>query len=105
MAKHALTDAVLKLHGISPLVQVVLTPEDVGGVGKERPDIYLEAARRLGVTAAECVVFEDTLHAIETALSAGFTVWAIDEPFQPGRHDIKASCHRYIHSFKELLHD
>ena len=31
--------------------------------GKTRPDIYLEAARRLGTAPAETVVFEDALHA------------------------------------------
>ena len=105
MTDHALADAVLEHHGITPLVQAVLTPEDVGGVGKERPDIYFEAARRLGVPADRCVVFEDTLYAIETAAGAGFTVWAIDEPHQQSRRAIEAACHRYVHSFKELLLD
>ena len=105
MTNHALADIVLAHHGITPLVQAVLTPEDVGGVGKDRPDIYLEAARRLGMPVADCVVFEDTLFAIETAVSAGFTVWAIDEPLQQGRRDIQTACHRYVRSFKELLLD
>ncbi len=105
MTNHALADAVLAHHGITPLVEVVLTPEDVGGVGKDRPDIYLEAARRLGVPATECIVFEDTLLAIETAANAGFTVWGIDEPLQQGRRDIQTACHRYVHSFRELLDD
>ncbi len=105
MTNHALADTVLAHHGITPLVQTVLTPEDVGGIGKERPDIYYEAARRLGVPATECIVFEDTLFAIETAANAGFTVWAIDEPLQQSRCDIQTVCHRYVHSFKELLDD
>ena len=105
MTNHALADAVLAHHGIAPLVGAVLTPEDVGGIGKERPDIYFEAARRLGAPVHECVVFEDTLFAIETAASAGFTVWGVDEPLQQSQRHIQAACHRYVHSFKELLHD
>lgn len=105
MTNHALADAVLAHHDITSLVQTVLTPEDVGGVGKDRPDIYLEAARRLGMPADQCVVFEDTLFAMKTAAKAGFTVWAIDEPLQQGRREIETTCHRYIHSFKELLGD
>lgn len=38
---------------------------------KEDPDIYLEAARRLGVEAQACVVFEDILPAVLTARGAG----------------------------------
>lgn len=103
MTTHVLADAVLAHHGITPLVQTVLTPEDVGGIGKEQPDIYLEAARRLSAPANRCVVFEDTLFAIKTAAQAGFTVWAVDEPLQQGRREIENTCHRYINSFKELL--
>lgn len=45
--------------------------------GKTRPDIYLEAARRLGTAPAETVVFEDALHAAKTAREAGFRVCGI----------------------------
>ena len=45
--------------------------------GKTRPDIYLEAARRLGTTPAETVVFEDALHAARTAHEAGFRVCGV----------------------------
>lgn len=45
--------------------------------GKTRPDIYLEAARQLGITPAETVVFEDALHAAKTAREAGFRVCGI----------------------------
>ena len=105
MTTHTLADAVLAHHGISSLVQLVLTPEDVGGIGKDRPDIYLEAARRMNTPVNQCVVFEDTLFAMRTAAGAGFTVWAVDEPLQQGRREIETTCHRYISSFKELLYD
>lgn len=45
--------------------------------GKTRPDIYLEAARRLGTVPAETVVFEDALHAARTAYEAGFRVCGV----------------------------
>ena len=41
---------------------------------KEFPDIYLEAAARLGVAPEACVVFEDLLAAMHTAREAGMTV-------------------------------
>jgi beta-phosphoglucomutase family hydrolase len=38
---------------------------------KPEPDVFLEAARRLGVSAAACVVFEDTDIGLEAARRAG----------------------------------
>jgi HAD superfamily hydrolase (TIGR01509 family) len=38
---------------------------------KPEPDVFLEAARRLGVNAAACVVFEDTDIGLEAARRAG----------------------------------
>lgn len=50
------------------------------GVYKERPDIYLEAARRLGADISECAVFEDAEYCAETSRKAGFfTVGVRDE--------------------------
>lgn len=45
--------------------------------GKTRPDIYLEAARRLGTDPARTVVFEDALHAAQTAHDGGFPVCGV----------------------------
>ncbi len=39
--------------------------------GKPEPDIYVEAARRLGVVAAECVALEDSEPGVRAALAAG----------------------------------
>ena len=40
---------------------------------KPEPDVFLEAARRLGVEPARCVVFEDTELGLEAARRAGMT--------------------------------
>lgn len=50
---------------------------DAVGVGKSRPDVYLEAARRLGAQPCETAVYEDALFAAETARDAGFYVAAV----------------------------
>ena len=50
--------------------EFMLTIEDVG-VPKYEPDIYLEAAKRLSLTAGECMVFEDAPYAGVTAKKAG----------------------------------
>src|SRR4051812_13921380 len=42
--------------------------------GKPAPDIFIEAARRLGVAAAQCVVVEDSLPGCQAAIAAGMAV-------------------------------
>ena len=50
------------------------------GVGKDRPDVFREAARLLGTVPAETAVYEDALFAARTAKEAGFyTVGVYDD--------------------------
>ncbi len=49
--------------------------------GKPAPDVYLEAARRIGLDASECIVFEDGTSGIRAANSAGAgAVYAVYSP-------------------------
>lgn len=50
--------------------------------GKPAPDVFIEAARRLGVDPAECLVFEDAPMGIEAAQAAGMRVVALTTSFQ-----------------------
>ncbi|MEP7053591.1 MAG: HAD family phosphatase [Pseudomonadota bacterium] len=56
--------------GVTDLFPVVVTAEDVAH-GKPAPDLFLLAAQRMGVAAADCLVFEDSLLGIEAANRAG----------------------------------
>ena len=58
--------------GIDGWVDTVTSPSD-GLRGKPHPDIFLEAARRLGVASADCVVFEDAPLGVEAARRAGMS--------------------------------
>ena len=49
--------------------------------GKPAPDVYLEAARRLGVDARRCAAVEDSASGIRAAYAAGMRVIAY-----PNRH-------------------
>ena len=65
--------------------------------GKTRPDIYLEAARRLGTVPAETVVFEDALHAARTAHEAGFRVCGVwDVSAEEDQAALKALADWYV---------
>ena len=52
------------------LFEYVVTADDVER-GKPAPDVYLEAARRMQVDPARCVVFEDSDEGLEAARRAG----------------------------------
>ena len=62
--------ATLESLGLLPLFDAVVTSEDYVS-GKPAPDPYLEAARRLGVDPAGCLVFEDTEIGRQSANAAG----------------------------------
>ena len=62
--------------GVDRWVETVVSPAD-GLRGKPHPDIFLEAARRLGVAAADCLVFEDAPLGVEAARRGGMRAVAL----------------------------
>lgn len=62
----------LKAAGL-PIPRVLITAEDVEQ-GKPKPDCYLLAAKRLGVSCTDCLIFEDAEIGIAAALSSGGTL-------------------------------
>lgn len=60
----------LELMHLDQLFPVVVTPEDVAH-GKPAPDMFLLAAKKMGVPAARCLVFEDAEPGIQAAEAAG----------------------------------
>ena len=66
------------------LFDVVVCGREVAR-GKDHPDIYLEAARRLGVTPESCCVFEDIQPGVMSAHRAGMRAVALrcEDPRQP----------------------
>jgi HAD superfamily hydrolase (TIGR01509 family) len=60
----------LELSGLAPLFKVVVTADDVVH-GKPAPDMFLLAARQMGVAAGKCLVFEDAEPGMRAAEAAG----------------------------------
>ena len=68
--------------------------------GKPAPDIFLLAAKRLGVDPAECLVFEDAPTGTEAALAAGMSVVVVPDPNMDHCHYKNAS--QIISSLKDF---
>lgn len=60
----------LELSGLAPLFKVVISADDVVH-GKPAPDMFLLAARRMGVAPEKCLVFEDAEPGMRAAEAAG----------------------------------
>ncbi|CAN5294340.1 HAD family hydrolase [soil metagenome] len=63
--------------GLAARFPVAVLGEDVAN-GKPAPDIFIEAARRLGVDPKRCIVMEDSLNGLRGAIAAGCAVIAIE---------------------------
>ena len=72
-ATQAICRKTLSSLGLLDYFQHVVTADDVKH-GKPAPDIFLEAARRIGVPPASCYAFEDGDLGIQSARDAGMTV-------------------------------
>ena len=70
--------------------------------GKPAPDVYLEAARRLGVDPRRCAAVEDSHNGIRSAKAAGMRVVAIPNPHFPPDEDALAQADVVLRSIDEL---
>ena len=83
-SNRALIDRVLELSRLARWFRVTVSSEEVAR-GKPAPDVYLEAARRLGVDPARAAAVEDSHNGIRAARAAGMAVIAIpNAQFPPG---------------------
>jgi HAD superfamily hydrolase (TIGR01509 family) len=98
-APRRLIAAVLEATGLAPRFSAFVSSEEVPR-GKPSPDVYLEAARQIGVRAA-CAAVEDSSNGIRAAAAAGMTVIAIPNPVYPPRPDALALCAKIARSAEE----
>jgi HAD superfamily hydrolase (TIGR01509 family) len=81
---------VLDRFALSPLLDTVVSADDVGGKTKPAPDIYLEAAARLELPTVECLAIEDSAIGVLAAKRAGFKVAAYRSAHNQGQ-DLSAA--------------
>jgi len=82
-------DLVLELADLGRFFGATVSSEEVAR-GKPAPDVYLEAAARLGVEPPRCAAVEDSHNGIRSAASAGMAVIAIpNRMFPPDRQALE----------------
>jgi HAD superfamily hydrolase (TIGR01509 family) len=89
-AHRAVIDVALGATGLDEVLQVIVSADEMAH-GKPAPDVYLEAARRLGVSPGACLVVEDSLNGVLAARAAGMTVVLVPNgsiPPAPGTEEL-----------------
>jgi HAD superfamily hydrolase (TIGR01509 family) len=96
-----LIDAVLELAGVAGCFRATVSSGEVAR-GKPAPDVYLEAALRLGARPERCAAVEDSHAGIRAAKAAGMRVVAIPNPAYPPDGEALAAADVVLHSLDEL---
>ena len=98
---HRVTDPCLKRNGVWELFEQVWTTDDFG-LTKSQPEIFLQAASKLGVQPEDVVFFDDNLGALETAKKAGMTtVGVYDASSDAYNEQIRSITDRYLLDYTE----
>lgn len=75
-------DTAMRATGLADVFGIRVSTQHVAR-GKPAPDLFLEAARRLGVAPSRCVVVEDAVHGLQGAHAAGMRCIAIPSVTDP----------------------
>jgi HAD superfamily hydrolase (TIGR01509 family) len=103
-APKSLIETVLDAAGLRPCFAAAVSSEEVRR-GKPAPDVYLEAAARLGVDPTACAAVEDSANGLRSAAAAGMAVIAVPRPEYPPAADALARARVVLGSLTELTQD
>jgi HAD superfamily hydrolase (TIGR01509 family) len=96
-----LIERALEVSGLAGCFRATVSSEEVAR-GKPAPDVYLEAARRLGVEPTRCAAIEDSANGIRSAHAAEMRVVVIPNPEFPPPDDALALADVVLDSIREL---
>jgi HAD superfamily hydrolase (TIGR01509 family) len=100
-ANREIIDFALDAAGLAGEFRATVSSEEVEH-GKPAPDVYLEAARRLGVQPERCVAIEDSSNGLRSAAAAGMAVIAVPNEHYPPSDDALALAAAVVHSLPEI---
>ena len=75
---------ILQKTGVDKITDAIVSGDDIKR-GKPDPQIFIMAARRIGLSVDECVVFEDAVLGIEAAVNGNFKCVGVDRNNNPER--------------------
>lgn len=97
-----LVDAIIASHGLTEYFDGIVTGCEVNR-GKPWPDVYLETARRCGVSPEHCLVFEDIVPGMQAGRNAGMKVCAVADAYSVYQEKEKRElADYYIEDFTEI---
>jgi HAD superfamily hydrolase (TIGR01509 family) len=96
-----LIEVVVRAAGLGDVFEIAVSSQEVAR-GKPAPDVYLEAARRLGVAPERCAAVEDSHNGIRSAKAAGMRVVAVPNPHFPPDDEAMAAADVVLGSIGEL---
>jgi beta-phosphoglucomutase family hydrolase len=91
-AFRTIAEKTLTQIGLVGVFDTLVSCEDVTR-HKPEPDVFLEAARRLGIAPSDCLVYEDTDPGIEAARRAGMKAVDVRSFYTPRRVTARANSH------------
>ncbi len=94
-------EKVLERAGLQDCFRVTVSSEEVPR-GKPAPDVYLEAARQLGVSPPQCCAVEDSANGIRSAVAAEMTVIAIPNQHFPPPQEVLAQANLVLPGLDRL---
>lgn len=100
-ANREVIDAVLDTAGLAEHFAATVSSEEVAR-GKPAPDVYLEAARRIGVAAQDCAAVEDSSNGLRAAHAAGMVVIATPNHAFPPAPDALALAAVVVDGIREV---
>ena len=94
----------LQLAGFGDAFRAIVSSDEVER-GKPSPDVYLLAAKRLGVDPDRCLAIEDSSNGIRAAVAAGMATIAVPTQAYPPSQEVLALARLVLSSLEELTLD
>ena len=94
-------EAALSRCGMEHYFEAIFTCSEVGH-GKDEPVIFQKAMEHFGADRNSAIVFEDAIHAIQTAKADGFAVVAVFDSSEKRQAEIRNLADCYIADFEHI---
>lgn len=93
-------EAALKRCNMQDFFEEIFTCSEIGH-GKDEPIIFQKAMEYLGTDRGNTVIFEDALHAVQTAKADGFLTVGIFDPYIQEQKQLQPLCDCYLTDFRQ----